>query len=200
MDFWAAVALGVAFVAGAGVAGYFVLRWLFIRTTERVTRHLGEALDQISRVAVATKAGQATASATRVAASRLTHLAAFAAAEHMSEDAARRQFAQSIERTARIMDSAVRLPIIGPIGLDAVLGLFPFVGDATSAAVSVAIIAKSLRYGVPRHIITRMLANVLFDLVIGSIPVAGDLADMWFRANTRNVELLRRYLEEKVGP
>ena len=43
-----------------------------------------------------------------------------------------------------------------------------------------------------------MLGNVLFDLILGSVPVAGDLADMWFRANTRNVALLRAYLDEQA--
>lgn len=199
MDFWGWFVVGLVAIAAAGVAGYFVLRWLFIRASERVTRHLAEGLEQLTRVVVSTKAGQATATATRVAAQRLTRLAAFAAAEHISEDAARREFSQSIERIARIMDSAVKLPLIGPVGLDAVLGLFPFIGDATSAAVSVSIIAKSLKYGVPREIITRMLVNVLFDLMLGAIPVAGDVVDMWYRANTRNVELLRAYQNEDIS-
>ena len=44
-----------------------------------------------------------------------------------------------------------------------------------------------------------MLANVLFDVVIGAVPVAGDLADIWFRANTRNVAILREYLESEAS-
>jgi len=71
-------------------------------------------------------------------------------------------------------------------------------GDAASAAVSVSLIAKSVRYGIPREIITKMLANVLVDLVLGAIPLVGDLADIWFKANERNVALLREYLGDEA--
>jgi hypothetical protein len=75
----------------------------------------------------------------------------------------------------------------------------PVAGDAASAAVSVSLIAKSVRYGIPREIITKMLANVLVDLLLGIVPVVGDLADMWFRANERNVALLKEYLGDEAG-
>ena len=96
------------------------------------------------------------------------------------------------------MDNAVRLPIIGGVGLDAVLGLVPVAGDLTSAAVSISLIARSLRYGVPHEIITKMLANVLVDLLIGAVPIVGDLGDMWFKANVRNVALLKEYLGDEA--
>jgi hypothetical protein len=190
------VALGV--VAAVAVVGYVVLRRLFERASHQAADHMGRILAELSGRATATPVGQRTVAAAQAAAGRFTNLGAYAAAEGMSEDAARREFAESIERIARIMDSAVRIPIIGPVGLDAVLGLFPVAGDATSAAVSVLLIARSIKYGVPREIIARMLANVLFDLVIGAVPVAGDLADMWFRANARNVALLREYLGDEA--
>jgi hypothetical protein len=76
--------------------------------------------------------------------------------------------------------------------------LFPVAGDATSAAVSVLLVARSIKYGIPREIIARMLANVLIDLLMGTIPLAGDLADIWFRANARNVALLREYLGDEA--
>ena len=172
-----------------------VLRRLFERASNRVADDIGRVLADLSGRAAATPAGQHAAAAARTAA-RLSHLGAYAAAGGMSEDAARREFAQSIERIARIMDSAVRIPIIGPVGLDAALGLFPVAGDTVSAAVSVVLIARSLKYGVPQDIIARMLANVLLDLLLGSLPIAGDLADMWFRANERNVRLLRDFLRD----
>ena len=127
-----------------------------------------------------------------------THLGAYAAAQGISEDQARQEFSRSIERTARLMDAAVRLPVVGPVGLDAVLGLFPVAGDVLSAAIAVSLVGRSLKYGVPHELIGRMLGNVLFDLVLGAVPVAGDLADMWFRANTRNVALLREYLDSQA--
>jgi uncharacterized protein DUF4112 len=96
------------------------------------------------------------------------------------------------------MDSAIKLPIVGGVGLDALLGLVPVAGDAASAAVSVSIIARSIRYGIPREIITKMLANVLVDLLLGAVPIVGDLADMWFKANERNVALLKEYLGDEA--
>lgn len=193
-QFLIGVLVTFAVVAAVAVGGYWWLRRWFERASHRAANQMGDILAELSGRAAATPAGRYAGAATYAAASGFTNFKAYAASQGMSEDAARREFADSIERIARIMDSAVKIPIIGPVGLDAVLGLFPVAGDATSAAVSVMLIARSMKYGVPREIIARMLANVMFDFLIGSIPVAGDLADMWFRANARNVELLREYL------
>jgi hypothetical protein len=185
-------AAGVLVLGGVGIAAYFILRRAFERVSHRVADDIGQALAEISGRAAATPLGQRASAAARAAG--VTHLGAYAAARGMSEDAARREFAQTVERIARIMDNAVRIPIVGPIGLDAALGLFPVAGDAVSATISIALIARSLKYGVPREIIARMLANVLVDALIGAVPLIGDLADIWFRANARNVQLLRAYL------
>ena len=197
-DFLVGVALGIAALAVAAIAGFFILRRVFERASHRMADDIGRVLAELSGRAVATPAGRRAASATRATADRLTHLGAYAAAEGMSEEAARREFAQSIERIGRLMDSAFRLPVVGPIGLDAALGLFPVAGDAISAAIAIALIGRSLRYGIPREIIARMLANVLVDLLVGAVPVAGDLADIWFRANERNITLLREYLGDEA--
>ena len=188
--------IAIAIVGVLGVAGYIVLRRWFERASRQAADRMGRILEELSGRAMATPAGRQTRTAGRAAASGFSNFTAYAASRGMSEDAARREFADSIERIARLMDNAVKIPVIGPVGLDALLGLFPVAGDATSAAVSVMLIARSIKYGVPREIIARMLGNVLFDLLIGSVPVAGDLADMWFRANTRNVELLREFLND----
>jgi hypothetical protein len=198
MELLLILALVLALVAGVAVAGYFVLRRLFDRAADRVSRHIGRVLSEIGRRAAATPLGQRGAAVAQATAGRLTNLGAYAAAEGVSEDAARREFAQSIERIARVMDSAITLPVIGPVGLDALLGLFPVVGDLSSAAVSVSLIAKSLRYGVPRDVIAHMLGNVLLDVIIGTLPIAGDIADAWFRSNTRNVALLREFLGDEA--
>ena len=197
-EFLLGILAGVVVLGVVGVGAYFVLRRMFERASGQAADQMGRIIAELTNRAVATPMGQRQAAAARTAAGRYTHLGAYAAAAGVSEDAARREFAESIERVARIMDSAVKLPIIGPVGLDAVLGLFPVAGDATSAAVSVLLIARSIKYGVPREIIARMLANVLFDLLLGAVPVAGDIADMWFRANSRNVALLREYLGDEA--
>jgi hypothetical protein len=198
MEFLAVLAVGVLVLTAAGIAGYFILRRLFERAADRVADHIGATLADLAGRAVGPRPrGRAPAAPSRPA--RLTHIGAYARAEGLSEDAARREFADSIERIARLMDAAVRVPVVGPIGLDAVLGLFPVAGDLISGGIAVLLIGKSLKYGVPHDVIARLLANVLFDVVIGAVPVAGDLADIWFRANTRNVAILRDYLESDAS-
>jgi hypothetical protein len=155
-------------------------------------------LAEVSGRAAATRAGQRTTAAARTVVSRWTNWDAYARAKGESPEAARLEFAESIERIARIMDAAVRLPVVGPVGLDSLLGLFPVAGDAVSAGVSVYLIAKSLKYGVPHDVIARMLANVLVDMLLGAVPVAGDIADLMFRANVRNVAILREHLDAEA--
>lgn len=185
-------------LAAAGVAAYFVLRRLFERASARIADHIGRVLAELAGRTATTRVGRSTGSAARAATGGFTHLGAYAAAEGISEEEARRQFVRSIERTARLMDAWVKLPVVGPVGLDALLGLVPVVGDTVAAAISISLIARSLRYGVPDDIIARMLGNVLFDLLLGAIPGVGDVADMWFRSNLRNLELLREYLGDEA--
>jgi Domain of unknown function (DUF4112) len=199
MDAWLAYLL-VSLVALAilGVGGYFVLRKLFMRAADRMAHHIERVLSQLATVGLSGRTGQMSPAAARAAVGRLTHLGAYAAAEGLSEEAASAQFTRSIERVARLMDSAVKIPVIGRVGLDALLGLVPVAGDAASAAVSISLIARSVRYGIPREIITKMLANVLVDLLLGAVPLVGDLADIWFKANERNVRLLKEYLGDEA--
>jgi hypothetical protein len=192
-DFLMGVLVALAIVTAVAIVGYVVLRRWFERAAHRAADEMGRVLAELSGRA-ASPAGRRAGAAT---ARGFTNFAAYAATAGMSEEQARREFTDSIERLARLMDGAIRIPVIGPVGLDALLGLFPVAGDATSALVSVMIIARSVKYGLPRELIARMLANVLLDVLIGAIPVAGDLADIWFRANLRNIALLREYLGEE---
>lgn len=109
-----------------------------------------------------------------------------------------RTFLARLERTERLMDRQIALPLIGGIGLDAILGFVPYVGDATSALVSGSLIVDSIRYGVPRDVIARMVANMFVDLLVGAVPVVGDVFDIAFKANTRNIALVRKYLEQEA--
>jgi Domain of unknown function (DUF4112) len=198
VDWTILLGVGLLALAGLGVAAYFILRRMFDRAADRVSDHIGRVLAELVTKAAVTPVGRRTAAGARAATGRWTHMGAYAAAEGISEEQARRQFAQSIERTARLMDSAITLPIVGPVGLDALLGLFPVAGDALSAAVSVSLIARSIRYGVPNEIIARMLGNVLIDMLLGAVPLVGDVGDILFRANLRNVALLREYLGDEA--
>ena len=95
---------------------------------------------------------------------------------------------------ARVLDSAVGIPGTPiRIGLDAILGLIPGGGDVAAAALSGYIVLTAARRGVPTPVIARMLVNVLADTAIGSIPILGDLFDVAFKSNQKNVELLERH-------
>jgi len=164
-----------AVVIAIGAAGYFVARWLFVRTAERMAREVDR------RVGAA-------------AARTFTHVANYAAATGIPIDEANRFFGAHIDRLARLMDSAVKLPIVGKVGLDAVLGLVPVVGNLAGTAVSLTLIARTLRYGPPTSLVSKMLSNVAVDLVLGAIPFIGFFADIWFKSNDRNAALMRDFL------
>jgi hypothetical protein len=197
-EFLVYLSIALILLAGLAVAGYFLLRRMFQRSADHVADRIGLTLTHLFAYAGATPAGARESAAAKAATGRLTNIGAYAAAKGIPEEAARRQFRDSIERTAWLMDAALRVPLLGRVGLDPVLGLFPIVGDMVAAAVAVSLIARSVRYGVPHEIIARMLGNVLVDLLMGSVPVAGNLADIWFKANMRNVALLREYLDEEA--
>ncbi|HEX3428490.1 MAG TPA: DUF4112 domain-containing protein, partial [Candidatus Limnocylindrales bacterium] len=78
-------------------------------------------------------------------------------------------------------------------GLDPIIGLVPVVGDALSALVGFWLIAEAARFGVPRIVVGRMVANTVVDLGVGSVPVLGDLFDVVSRSNSQNLALFRRH-------
>jgi hypothetical protein len=78
-------------------------------------------------------------------------------------------------------------------GLDPILGLIPGLGDAVSLALSIYLVWIAVQMRVPTSVISQMLVNSLFDFILGLIPVLGDVSDFVYHANSRNLELLRRY-------
>lgn len=104
---------------------------------------------------------------------------------------------ESLQRLARLLDSAIRLPGGFRIGLDGLLGLLPGVGDLAGALLSAYIVAQAYRLGAPRSMLMKMVANVALETGVGVIPVAGDLFDFAWKANRRNLELLERYLDDR---
>jgi len=106
-----------------------------------------------------------------------------------------------LQALARLMDNAVRIPGTPVrVGLDGVLGLIPGAGDTVSALVSVFILSEARRLGISRLTLHRMATNILLDAVVGTVPFAGDAFDVYWKANHRNVELLRRHLESAAEP
>jgi hypothetical protein len=104
--------------------------------------------------------------------------------------------ARDLARLARWMDSVFRIPGTGVrFGLDPLLGLLPGAGDVAASVISIYIFGAAHRYGVSRVTIARMALNIAIDLVVGALPVVGDMFDAYWKSNQRNVELLRRHIE-----
>lgn len=103
-----------------------------------------------------------------------------------------------LQRIARLLDSKWHIPGTRiRFGADAVLSLIPGVGPIVPTAVSAYLIWEARRLGVPAGTLLRMAANVGLDAVISAVPVAGSIGDVFFRANLRNMELLRRHMEQQ---
>ncbi|KAI9887260.1 MAG: hypothetical protein M1823_000931 [Watsoniomyces obsoletus] len=85
------------------------------------------------------------------------------------------------------------------VGMSSLIGLVPGIGDVLDAYMAIMVIAtcKQVRGGLPPDVLHRMYRNVILDFLVGLVPFLGDIADMVFRANTRNVALLEKYLREQ---
>ena len=100
---------------------------------------------------------------------------------------------------ARLLDSAAKVPGTGiRFGADAILGLIPGLGDVAGAALAGYLVLLAQRLGAPRAVVLRMLANVAVDTIGGTVPVIGDLFDVAFKSNTRNVALLEQAVQQPV--
>ena len=99
-----------------------------------------------------------------------------------------------IQLLARLMDSVFHVPGLGiRFGLDSIIGLIPGFGDTVTSFVSLYILNAASRLGVPRVTLLRMAANIAIDFALGSIPLVGDAFDVYWKANQKNVELVRRH-------
>jgi len=99
---------------------------------------------------------------------------------------------------ATALDESVPIPGTGvKIGLDPLLGLLPVAGDVAASVLSLVIVAVSARRGVRKRTLVRMLGNIAVDVVVGSVPVFGDLFDVYWKANVRNVELAAADVERR---
>lgn len=103
-----------------------------------------------------------------------------------------------VASTVRWLDDLVRIPGTNfGVGLDAIAGaLVPVVGDVITGAVSITLLGTAVRRGVPRVVIARMFVNIAADSVIGMVPVVGDVFDLLWRSNVRNLALLERHQSE----
>jgi hypothetical protein len=98
-----------------------------------------------------------------------------------------------MRRIAWLLDNSIPLPGGYRVGIDALIGLVPGIGDAIGALLSAYLLNEARTLGAPRSVLMRMTLNVLIEAVIGAVPFAGDVFDAAFKANMRNLALLERY-------
>ncbi len=102
----------------------------------------------------------------------------------------------NLRRLSQLLDNAI--PIPGTkyrIGIDPILGLLPGGGDTMAGALGAYIVVEAARMGLPRKVVGQMVGNLVFDSVIGTVPVLGDLFDVGWKANVRNIALLEKHLD-----
>jgi len=105
-----------------------------------------------------------------------------------------------IDALATLMDTAFSIPGTQiRFGLDGLIGLVPGIGDAITTIMSLFIVNEARALGAPPLLIGRMIANVALDGIVGVVPLAGDVFDVAFRANRRNMALLRAHLDKTEG-
>ncbi len=95
---------------------------------------------------------------------------------------------------ARLMDTAFVIPGTKiRFGFDAIIGLFPGIGDSIGALVSSVLLAQAARAGVPKIILARMAGNIFLNTVVGAIPILGDVFSVLYRSNVKNYALLQAH-------
>lgn len=103
-----------------------------------------------------------------------------------------------LEALAQLMDAAFVIPGTKVrVGLDAIIGLVPIAGDLIASLISSYLIWEARQLGASRWVIGRMIANTTIDTLFGVVPIVGDAFDVLFRANLKNLALLRRHLEKR---
>lgn len=103
-----------------------------------------------------------------------------------------------LDRLAWLLDSAIRLPGGFRIGVDGIIGLVPGMGDLVGAALSSYLVVEAARLKLPFRLLARMTMNILIELVVGVIPIVGDIFDFAFKANLRNMRILNEYLSKNA--
>ena len=110
----------------------------------------------------------------------------------------REQRLARLDAVAKLLDIAFIVPGTKiRYGIDGIIGLIPVVGDIIATALSLWLVREARALGAPWHVTARMLGNVAVQGVVGVVPVAGDAFDVLFRANMRNVRLLRRWMDKQ---
>ena len=102
---------------------------------------------------------------------------------------------RNIEKLAKLMDSQFKIGRFR-FGLDPIINLFPFLGDAVAVIISLFIVFTMYKHGASGKLVIKMLLNVLIDAVVGAIPLLGWVFDFYFKANEKNILLLKEHYVE----
>ena len=104
---------------------------------------------------------------------------------------------QRVEAMEMLLERSFKVPGTNfPIGLDAIIGLVPVLGDIVTTALGAYIVWEARNLGLPKWKLWRMGGNVAFDTVLGLVPIVGDAADFVFRSNTRNLKIIKKHLDK----
>jgi hypothetical protein len=118
--------------------------------------------------------------------------------DRSASQTSRQQRLARIDTLATWLDTAFVVPGTNiRFGLDAIVGLVPGIGDFVTSLVSLYIVHEARQLGAPTHLLVRMVANIAMDGIVGSVPVAGDIFDVMWRANRRNMTLLYDHLRSQ---
>ena len=102
-----------------------------------------------------------------------------------------------LEAVEGLLERAFVIPGLNrPVGLDAIVGLIPVLGDIVTTAMGAWLVWEARNLGVSKFHLARMVGNVGIDTVVGAVPLVGDLFDFAFRSNTRNLRILKRWLDK----
>jgi hypothetical protein len=113
------------------------------------------------------------------------------------EEAGVRETRQRLAALAWLLDSSIPIPGTRfTVGIDALIGLFPFIGDMIGVLLSSYILSEASRLGAPKSVLMRMSFNIGIEGLVGIVPFAGDLFDAAFKANQRNVKLLNDWFDQ----
>lgn len=126
----------------------------------------------------------------------MTHHSDDKASGRLNDASDDEELLRRIEALAHLLDT--KFSLFGfRFGIDGLIGLIPGIGDAATGLMSFYLIALAMRAGASPSLIVRMTINVLVDIIVGAVPVLGDIFDFSFRANALNAKLLREHLQRR---
>jgi Domain of unknown function (DUF4112) len=103
-----------------------------------------------------------------------------------------------LEAIGNLLDMAFIVPGTNVrYGIDGLIGLVPVFGDIITTAIALWVVREARALGAPRHLVARMLANVAIDGAVGAVPLVGDAFDVAFKANVRNIRMLRKWMDKQ---